>query len=88
MQGVTEYAYDYFSQEECVTSSTYRELLGVLRCLRAMMHVCGGKFGVFQVDEQNLLKIVKRGSRQLNINELARELFWLCVERGITIKAE
>jgi hypothetical protein len=88
MQGVNEYANEYFSEEECATSSTYRELLGVLRCLRAMIHVCAGKFVVFQVDAQNLLGIVNRGSPRLNINELARELFWLCVERGITIKAE
>ncbi len=44
-----------------------------------------GKFVVFQVDAQNLLGIVNRGSPRLNINELARELFWLCVERDITI---
>ena len=39
-----------------------------------MMHVCAGKFVVFQVDAQNLLGIVNRGSPRLNINELAREL--------------
>ena len=88
MQGVIEYAHEYFSEEECGTSSTYRELLGVLRCLRAMLHVCAGKFVVFQVDAQNLLGIVNRGSPRLNINELARDLFWLCVERDITIKVE
>jgi hypothetical protein len=88
MQGVIEYAHEYFSEEECGTSSTYRELLGVLRCLRAMLHVCAGKFVVFQVDAQNLLGIVNRGSPRLNINELARELFWLCVEQEITIKVE
>ena len=43
---------------------------------------------LFQVDAQNLLGIVNRGSPRLNIDELARELYWLCVERGITIKVE
>ncbi len=88
MQGVIEYVHEYFSEEECGTSSTYLELLGVLRCLRAMMHVCAGKFVVFQVDAQNLIGIVNHGSPRLNINELARDLFWLCVERDITIKVE
>ncbi len=88
MQGVIEYAREYFSEEECGTSSTYRELLGVLRCLRAMLHVCAGKFVVFQVDARNLLGIVNRGSPRLNINELARDLFWLCGERDITIEVE
>ncbi len=67
---------------------SYRELLGVLRCLRAMLRVCAGKCVVFQVDAQNLLGIVNRGSPRLNINELARELFWLCVEQDITINVE
>jgi hypothetical protein len=55
MQGVIEYAHEYFSEEECGTSSTYRELLGVLRYLRAILHVCAGKFVVFQVGAKNLL---------------------------------
>ncbi len=47
MQGVMEYAQEYFSEEECVKSSTCRELLGVLRCLQSMVHRCSGKFVVF-----------------------------------------
>ncbi len=35
-----------------------------------------------------MLGIVNRGSPRLNINELARELLWLCVEQEITIKVE
>ncbi len=88
MQGVIDYAHEYFSEEECGTSSTYRELLGVLRCLRAMLHVCAEKFVVLQADAQNLLGIVNRGSQRLNVNELVRELFCLCVERDITNKVE
>jgi len=44
MQGVVEHAHDYFSeQEESAESSTYRELLGVFRCLQAMISLCNGK---------------------------------------------
>jgi len=50
MQGDPEYAREYFSEEECVEFSTYRELLGVLRCLQSMMGLCARKFVVFQVD--------------------------------------
>ena len=75
MQGVIEYAHEYFSKEECGTSSTFRESLGVLRCLRAMLHVCAEEFVVFQVDAHNLMGVVNRGSPRLNINELARGLF-------------
>ncbi len=50
MQGVVEHAHEYFSLEENVESSTFRELLGVFRCLQVMVSLCRGKFVVFQVD--------------------------------------
>ena len=43
---------------------------------------------VFQVDARNLRVIVNRGSPRLNTNEMARDLFWLCAERDITIKVK
>ncbi len=52
------------------------------------MHLCEGKFIVFQVDAENLLGIVNRGSAKLHIIVVARELFWLCVERDITLSVE
>ena len=50
MEDAPQYAREYFSEEESSQSSTNRKLLGVFRCLRAMVHVCEGKFVVFQVD--------------------------------------
>jgi hypothetical protein len=47
MQGVREYAHEYFSEAECYESSTYRELIGVMRCMQSMVHLCAGKFVVF-----------------------------------------
>jgi hypothetical protein len=88
MQGVTEHAHEYFSQEESAESSTYRELLGVFRCLQAMISLCHGKFVVFQVDAQNLLGIVNRGSPRLKLNALARDLFWFGLEHRITLSVE
>ena len=72
MEVAPQYAREYFSEEESHESSTYRELLGVFRCLQAMLHVCEGKFVVFQVDAQNLLGVVNHGSPRLNLKELAR----------------
>ena len=88
MQGALEYAHEYFSEAESLESSTYRELLGVFRCLRAMIHLCEGKFVVFQVDAQNLLGIVNRGSSRLKLNALARDLFWFGLEHGISLSVE
>ncbi len=81
MQGVVEHAHEYFFSEESVESSTFRKLLGVFRCLQAMISMCRGKFVVFQVDAQiALLGIVNRGSPRLKLNALARELFWYGLE--------
>jgi hypothetical protein len=59
MEEAPEYAREYFSEEESSESSTYRELLGVFRCLHAIVHVCEGKFVAFQVCAQNLHVAVK-----------------------------
>jgi hypothetical protein len=52
----------------------YRELLGVLRCLQSLVHLCADKYVVLQVDAKSLLGIVNRGSPRLKLNTLAREL--------------
>jgi hypothetical protein len=56
--------------------------------LKAMISLCEGKFVVFQVDAQNLLGIVNRGSPRLKLNELARELFWFGEEHHVTLSVE
>ena len=48
MQGVPEYAREYFSEAERTESSTCRELIRVLRCLQSVVHLCAGKFVVFR----------------------------------------
>ncbi len=87
MNGPLEIAREYFSEAEAVESSTLRELLGACKCLQSLVHRCEGKFVVLQVNAQNLLGIVIRGSPRLPINELARELFWFClchrIRRGL-----
>ncbi len=75
MQGVPEFAHEYFSEAESIESSTCWELLGILGCLQSMVHLCVGKFVVFQVNAKNLLKIVYRGSPRLKLNALARDRF-------------
>jgi hypothetical protein len=47
MEVAPKYAQEYFSEEEISQSSTYRELLGVFKCLHAMVHLCEEKFVVF-----------------------------------------
>ena len=65
----------YFTVEESVESSTFRELLGVLRCLQSFVHVCRGRLVVLQEDAMNLLGIINRGNPRLPLSMLARDLF-------------
>ena len=86
MQGAPEYAHEYFSEAESVESSTYRELLGVLRCFQSLMHLCADKFVVFQVDAKHFLGIVNRGSPRIKLNALVREMFWLGGSIGLPLR--
>ena len=88
LSGPHEVAHEYFSEEESGSSSTYREMLAVTRCLRAMVHRCECRLVVLQVDAQNLLWVINRGSRALPLNRLARDLFWFCLKHKITISVE
>jgi len=81
-------AREYFTWEESVEFSTFREILGVLRCLQALVHLCIGKLVGVQVDAQNLLGIINRGSTKFAINKLARELFCFGLVNGITPSVE
>jgi hypothetical protein len=86
--GTTTIAHEYFSEWEAVQSSTYRELLGVTRCIQSLIEICKGKTVVVQVDAMNLLGIVNRGSPRLALNILARELFWFCLSHRIVLAIE
>ncbi len=88
LSGVTYVAHEYFSAWKAIQSSTYRDLLGVNRCLQALLDRCKGKFVVLQVDVVNLLGMINRGSPELPLNFLARELFWFCILHTITISVE
>ena len=50
-----ELAREYFSEWEAVQSSTYRELLGVYRCMQSMVHRYDERFVVLRVNAQHFL---------------------------------
>jgi len=67
----------------------YRELLGVTRCLQALVEQYKGKFVVLQInDAMNLLGVINRGSHELSLNTLDRELFWFGLQHKIIILVE
>ncbi len=88
LNGPSFIAHKHFSHWESLQSSTYRELLGVTRCLQSHVAQCKDKFVVLQTDAMNLLGIINRGSSKLPLDVLARELFWFCLEFIIRIAIE
>jgi hypothetical protein len=52
--------------------------------LQSLSEICNNKLAVAQVDAMNLLGIVNRGSPSLALNNLAREVFLLCLSHKIT----
>ena len=69
-------------------SSTFRELLGVLRCLQILVHLCIGKFVVVQVVAQSILGIINRVIVKLTINKPTRDLFWFGLVNGVNLSVE
>jgi hypothetical protein len=57
-----------YSEWEAIQSSTFREVLGVIRCLQFLIEICKGKLVVVQVDAMNLLVIINRGRPKLALN--------------------
>jgi len=66
-------------------TSTYRVIMGVSRCLQALVEQYKGKCDVFQVVAMNLLEVINRGSPKLSLNARAKELFWFCLRDKIII---
>jgi len=85
LEGTSYIAHDYFSEWKAIQSSTYRELLGVIRCLQSLLEICKGKLVVVQIDAIDLLSIVNGGSPKLALSTLARELLWFCLSHKIVL---
>ena len=66
-------------------SSTLRKLLGVLGSLHSFIPLCQGAEVFIHTDSQNVVFIQHRGSRKTWLNEVAKRLFWLCMEHQIVL---
>jgi len=62
--------------------------VGVNRCLQALMDLCKSMFVLLQVDAVNLFGFINRGSPDISLNILPRELFWFCLANKILITVD
>jgi hypothetical protein len=82
----TAIAHGFFRPWERAASSTLRELKGLLYTIQSFLAKCANRRVRIQVDNQNLLAVVWKGSRVAAMTELAQELFWLCLKWGILLQ--
>ena len=71
--GISQFAHGYFSEWESIQSSTFRGLLGVIRCLQSLIEICKNNLVEVQADAMNLLGIEKRGSPRLAFEYLGTQ---------------
>ena len=72
-----------FSWSQSELSSTLRELLNILWCIRAIAHHVKPRL-VFICDNWQSCRAILRGSRILAIQRLAEEIFFWCLQQNKT----
>ena len=70
-----------FSKEECKSSSTLREIIGILRCLVATEKSSKSRI-IFACDNLQSVNAIKFGSRIPSIQDIACDIFTWCLENG------
>ena len=70
-----------FDEVQSKTSSTYRELVGILWCLIATAHVTKHRI-VFACDNWQSVNAIKRGSRNPIIQAIAEKIFRWCLNNN------
>lgn len=81
-------AHGMWTESEKKMSSTWRELFAVKHVLFSMLHIFEGKRVKWFTDNQNVEKIVNKGSMRLDLQEIAFSIFQLCLKHNISICIE
>ena len=77
-----------FSQKECGTSSTYREVFAILYALSALKNIHKGEAILWHTDNWAASKIVRKGSPKIELHEMAEKIFSLCKQYSIKLLVE
>jgi hypothetical protein len=71
-----------------LTSSTFRELKGVLLFFHSCIYKLRGRHVIHRSDNQNVVRILYHGSRKPLLQNLAVQIFKLAVANNIVLQAE
>ncbi|CAB4032640.1 Hypothetical predicted protein [Paramuricea clavata] len=76
---------DLFTEEETVTSSSYRELLAIQFGIASFEPLLKGCSIKWFTDSQSAMKIAQVGSMRLDCHKLAIAIFSMCLKSGIQL---
>ena len=77
-----------WSPEEAKKSSTYRELKAVSITLRSLIDLLSNRTVKLFTDNQNVVRIISAGSMKSELQDLAIDIFYMCLYNGIVLEAE
>jgi hypothetical protein len=81
--GTEHIAHHMFTDEETVTSSSYRELLAIQFGIASFEPLLKGCSVKWFTDSQSAMKIAQVGSMRLDCHKLAIDIFSMCLKGGI-----
>ena len=85
VDGVKKISHCNWSEEEKSKSSTWRELKAVCLAIDAFRSDLSNRTIAWFTDNQSIVSIVSNGSRVQNLQDLALELFTICVQCKISL---
>ena len=77
-----------WNDSETSKSSTWREMKAIEQALLTFRNVFEGKTMKWFTDNQNCVKIVKSGNMKFELQTIAKSIFSVCSQRGISIDVQ
>ena len=77
-----------WNENEMAKSSTWRELVAVFKVLQSISHVLANQKVRWFSDNQGVSSIVKKGSMNKELQNIAFEIFSLCLKNSISLEME
>lgn len=77
-----------WSAEESLKSSTWRELVAVLRVIKSLVHLLVNHRVKWFTDNQGVASIVCKGSMKPELQNIAMQIYRVCFVNSITLDAE
>ncbi|XP_071171021.1 uncharacterized protein [Mytilus edulis] len=86
--GSNNVAHFMWDKSEKTKSSTWRELKAVSNILQSVHNQLSGKLVKIYTDNQNVTKIIRKGSMKSELQDIALDVFNICLDNNIVLEIE